>query len=46
MGFQRGVLMAIEDLADGGVSLGDEGEARDEDLSQKLWPTRVRVMNY
>ena len=29
-----------------GVSLGDEGEASDEDLSHKLWPTRVRVMNY
>ena len=28
-----------------GVSLGDEGEASDEDLSHKLWPTRVRVMN-
>ena len=29
-----------------GVSLGVEGEASDEDLSHKLWPTRVRVMNY
>ena len=26
--------------------MGDEGEASDEDLSHKLWPTRVRVMNY
>ena len=38
--------MAIEDLPDGRESLGDEGEASDEDLSHKLWPTRVRVMNY
>ena len=29
-----------------GVSLADEGEASDEDLSHKLWPTRVRVMIY
>ena len=29
-----------------GLSLGDEGEASDEDLSHKLWSTRVRVMNY
>ena len=29
-----------------GVSLGDKGEASDEDLSHKLWSTTVRVMNY
>ena len=29
-----------------GVSFGDEGDPSDEDLSHKLWPTRVKVTNY